>query len=446
MGERGPGNNVIYFDQHFHNDGFKAKCSEIYNDTELFKMSTSGAFILATTIRQLNMVLNQIKELVDTGCKFDLISTGSSSEEVMKLLKSHNFTEIVKRVCLFTYHPDKYKNMNTKYPLIKGVFLYQKDVISFLKEEEYSTEIFSSLQIVTLKDYQTKHKELHKIIALNYGNNSISDYNKALEKAKYFMAHSGHYQLRIDPEEGDTKIQSMLKALALFKDIDKNYKLIINNYTKEKGSIYKDFNYLMLRLNKKGIEGFGWFMAGLMYSLDKYAKTDKKGLKEHRYLYRGMRLDIIEALNYERMEGQFITYPSFLSTFLIVDRAADPSNYGGRAVAVDNRVIEGKFSVVFTLHYRNNKNVLYNTVEISGISDYKSEAECVFLPFSFFKVLDVKIDLDNYEVDVELDCLSRNKIIEEKIKKGGSLDFSKDLVQLKDIIMVPKFKPKTAKK
>ena len=97
MGERGAGNNVIYFDQHFHDDGSKAKCSEIYNDTELFKMSTSGAFILATTIRQLYMVLNQIKELVDTNCKFDLITTGSSSSDVMKLLQDNDFTGIIKR-------------------------------------------------------------------------------------------------------------------------------------------------------------------------------------------------------------------------------------------------------------------------------------------------------------------------------------------------------------
>ena len=361
MGERGPGNNVIYFDQHYHEDRSEEKALEIYKDTELFKSFTSGAFILTTTTKQLNMVLEQIEEY-QTECEFDIITTGSGCQKVMDLLEENDFTYLIKRVCIFTYHPDEYYEMMGKYDLIQGVFFSQEEVLKFLAEGENTTQKFSTLQIVTLKDYEDRFSFIHEIIANHYGNNSRSEYEKAIQKAKYFMDNPGNYDLKIDAEKGETQKESMLKALSLFKDIDKNYELIINNYTKEKGSIYKDFNYLLLRLNKKGIEGFGWFMAGLMYSMDKYATKSCKGLKTNQYLYRGMRLDVIEVLNYERMIGQIITFPSFLSTSLIVEKAADPEHFGGRKVAIKTRKKTGKFSVVFTLHYRNNENVLYNTV------------------------------------------------------------------------------------
>ena len=50
-------------------------------------------------------------------------------------------------------------------------------------------------------------------------------------------------------------------------------------------------------------------MAGLKYSLDK--SDDIKGLKRDMQLFKGMRLDIIELINYERFEGQTICIPSF---------------------------------------------------------------------------------------------------------------------------------------
>ena len=67
-------------------------------------------------------------------------------------------------------------------------------------------------------------------------------------------------------------------------------------------------------MNERGIEAFGYFMAGLMYSLNKYHKETNKGECTNRKLYRGMRLDISELLNYERYEGSILCFPSFTST------------------------------------------------------------------------------------------------------------------------------------
>ena len=79
----------------------------------------------------------------------------------------------------------------------------------------------------------------------------------------------------------------MINTLELYKDIEPNYVDIIRNYTSENCSVYKDFNYLLLRLNELEIETFGYFIAVLMYSLNKYHQCTS-----NRILYRGMRLDI----------------------------------------------------------------------------------------------------------------------------------------------------------
>ena len=132
------------------------------------------------------------------------------------------------------------------------------------------------------------------------------------------------------------------------------------------------------------------------------------------------------------MVGSIITFPSFVHTSMFVDKAADPDIFGGRSLSVSNRKNDGKFSVV------------YNTVNISSISNSQSEDECLFLPFSFYKVIDDKINLEKYEADIELQCFNRNKIIEKSIKNGNRLNDADDLKLYNHTINKTKFKPNSA--
>ena len=419
------GNNVIYYDQNFTKNP-----KEIYKDAEIFKIYTKGAFILVTNKQALFLVLKEIV-LLKTNCKFDLVCTGSSSKEILELIIKKNFLNIFKRCCIYTLNPDKYLEIQKKYTLIKDIFFDKSQVLEFLEEESNSTPILRTLNLVTLYDYENNVKKIHYLVAKYYNNFSDVNYNKAIEKVKYFMDNPGEYKFRILDDEGEQckQKETMLNTLKLYEDIEKNYKIIIKNYTKERCSVYKDFNYLLLRLNERGIDAFGYFIAGLIYSLNKF-NNEGYGEKNERLFYRGMRLDMTEILNYERYEGNILCFPSFTSASNNSKIAAMPERYGGREVEIPTRTKEGLFSVVLTIKYNFSNGAVPNAVNIESISNFQSESECLFLPFSFFLVKTVKIDLKKFQCDIEIENISRKSILEEKIKNGDELNFLEDYIQI----------------
>ena len=376
------------------------------------------------------LVLKEIEKL-ETNCKFDLICTGSSSYEILTFINKNNFSNIFKRCCIFTYHPEKYINLDLQFNLINCIYFSQSDVLEFIKQGNYSTPILRTLKLVTLKDYNENIKNLHYTIAKHYNNFSKANYLKAIEEVKNFMDNPDEYKFRILNKDGkkiDQK-ETMLNTLKLYEDIENNYINIIKNYTMERCSIYKDFNYLLLRLNKKGINAFGYFISGLIYSLNKFNKITGNGEKSNRNLYRGMRLDMTELLSYERYEGEILCFPSFMSTSKNYSAAAEPEGFGGRDVEVETRESEGLFSVVLTIKYNFSNGAVPNGSNIESISQFPTESECLFHPFSFFKVKKVKIDLKKFECDIDLENYSRRSILEEKLKYGYEIDFNKDYIQ-----------------
>lgn len=420
------GNNVIYYDPNYGK-----RPSEIFKDAEIFKNITSGAFILVMNIKSFDLLLHEIIKL-KTECKFDLICTGGASKEVFSFINNKSCQYIFKRGCLFTYHPEKYKNSANIFPLIKGIYYSNEEVLDFLRKGQNSTQILRTLKLITLDDYQNKVKKIHKLIAKHYGNFSEYNFHREIEKVKYFIDHPGEYQIRILNKNGTQTDQkdTMINTLQIYKDIESNYIEIIKNYTGENCSVYKDFNYLLLRLNERGIEAFGYFMAGLIYSLNKYHKITGKGESSNRKLYRGMRLDISELLNYERYEGSILCFPSFTSTSTSIKAASNPDRFGGRSTEIPTRKQQGLFSVVLVIDHKFRKGeAVPNGINIESISLYKSESECLFLPFSFYLIKKVVIDLDNFECDIEVENYSRKFIFEEKMKNGYEINFKSDIIK-----------------
>ena len=419
------GNNVIYYDPNYG----KRPC-EIFKDAEIFKNVTNGAFILVMNIPSLILLLKEIVKL-KTDCKFDIISTGGASEEVFSVLKSYKCEFIFKRGCLFTYHPEKYKNMKNRFPLIKGVYYTSEEVLEFLRKGNNSTQILRTLKLVTLEDYTNRVKTIHKMIAKHYGKFSLRNFKREIEKVKYFINHPGEYTIRILNENGDqsNQMETMINTLELYKDIETNYVKIIRNYTSENCSVYKDFNYLLLRLNERGIEAFGYFIAGLMYSLNKYHQCTGKGESSNRELFRGMRLDISELLNYERYEGSILCFPSFTSTSTSIKAASNPDRFGGRSTDIPTRKQQGLFSVVLKIYHKFGYGAVPNGINIESISAFKSESECLFLPFSFFLVRKVNINLNNFECDIEVENYCRKFNFEAKMNDGYEINPKKDLIK-----------------
>jgi len=86
-----------------------------------------------------------------------------------------------------------------------------------------------------------------------------------------------------------------------------------------------------------------------------------------------------------------------------------------------------KFSVVFNIRNLCNENWISNGIDVMKESEYKSEKEILYQPFSFYYVRDVQIDNKNYLADIYLDTIGKTEILEEKIKEGKNIEFNPKL-------------------
>ena len=94
---------------------------------------------------------------------------------------------------------------------------------------------------------------------------------------------------------------------------------------------------------------------------------------------------------------------------------------------------KANFSVLFIITNIYNSNWISNGIKVQNISDYKAEKEILFLPFSFFKVKSVEIDIVNYTADIYLETIGKNEVLEHKIKNGKHIQYDSRLNIMKII-------------
>ena len=126
-------------------------------------------------------------------------------------------------------------------------------------------------------------------------------------------------------------------------------------------------------------------------------------------------MNLIDLLYYEAEKNQLICYPSFTSTSLDKNIAIGFSK--------DNK-LEYQYETIITINYNYNEGFIPTAVEIYDISQLKYEKECIFLPYSFFKIKNVEIDHINKKGTIELDSIGRKAIFEEKLKDGKKLEYN----------------------
>lgn len=280
------------------------------------KSLISGSFIFVQNKESLKQVLFRINKTTNENWKFDLVVPGSKTQEIIEYMNKECEYKSIKRICIFTYSVDKWKSLKDKFQIVKGVYFNINEVLSFIKEDEGKFLKFRSLKLCTLEDYKNKYYSMmHKIVAKYYGNFNDEIYQNNNEKVKSFIREPGDYRFEIVRGKDSHSVEeSILTVLKLYKDIEENYIEIIKNYTSQVGSIYQDFNKILRTLNLRGTEAFSYFIAGLMYSLDKYRVKYGKGIEYYTTLYKGMKMSVIDQLNYERYNGKIICFPSFFST------------------------------------------------------------------------------------------------------------------------------------
>ena len=410
-------NNIIYYDE---NKDFR---ENVYKDSDFFERITPGAFILCSDMESLELIKDEVVKQYKREKKtiFNLITTGSTCDKIMEYLnKNKDLKNCIANACVFCWNLGTWSKLLNKYNnILRGVYNIQTQVAEFIKK--YSSKDikpFPLTKLITLADYNNKYKDRHKKISEFYGNMSVEDYKKHLEEMKKLI--------KTEAEKNALKKQQdvLLGGFMTFEiknDLALLNKLIIKEYTKE--TFYGDLNRWLMNSKMNSYDTIAYFTSRLMYSLNNYGKENKMYYdKDNTTLRRGIKIPYSCLLPYIRAVGKVILLSSFTSTS---ENEKKARNFSGRDVAEKQYKKNNIFSVIYIIHNNYKNNWVSNGINVQNESAYKDEKEILYQPFSFYLVKKVNIDIKNYIADIYLETVGKKEILEEKIKKGKSIEYNK---------------------
>ena len=164
-----------------------------------------------------------------------------------------------------------------------------------------------------------------------------------------------------------------------------------------------------------------YYIEELNYFILVYYFVKGKRLKQNFFFF--LKLFYSCLLPYERAVGKEILLSAFTSTS---ESDFVARTWAGRGKEREIYENSSKFSVVF--HIKNkykNPHWVSNSIDIQEESDFKKEKEILFQPFSFYKVTNVNINIDNYTADISLETIGKREILEERIKEGKNIRYNK---------------------
>ena len=411
-------NNIIYYDE---NKDFR---DEVLKDSDYFERITPGAFILCSDIESLELIKYEVVTQYKREKKtlFNLITTGSTCDKVMAYLnKNADLKNCISNVCVFCWDLKKWSSLLNKYNnILRGVYNKQSNVAEFIKKySSKNIKPFPLTKLITLYDYENKYKDRHKKISEFYGNMSIEDYQKNLEEMKKLIKTEGE-------KNALKKKQNVLlggfMTFEIKKDLDLLNKLIIKEYTKE--TFYGDLNRWLMNSKMNSYDTIAYFTSRLMFSLNNYGKDNKMYYdKDNTILRRGIKIPYSCLLPYIRAVGKVILLSSFTSTS---EKEITARNFSGRDNSKKQYKASKIFSVIYIIHNNYKSNWISNGINVQNESYYKNEKEILYQPFSFYLVKKLDIDIKNYTADIYLETIGKKEILEEKIKKGKSIEYNKN--------------------
>ena len=356
------------------------------------------------------------------------------------LSENKEFFDCINNVCIYCMNINKYMSLKENYPKIHNdIYNKPKDVLNFInKYSDAKIKAYPMTKLITFQEYKDKYRNRHFKVSNFYGNINLDIYTKYFKRMKYL----------VDEEEQKNELKKEKKEiingfktfnLSNKNTINKNEdneqdfeflnKLIIKEYTKN--TIYRDLNKWLMNSNKNFYESIAYFTARLMYSLNSYAEKNNKFFKKNKAtLYRGAKIPYSGLLPYIRAKGKIIVLSSFTSTSESKKKALSFSGRNNSEQLFKTNLL---FSVLFIIKNIWKKNWISNGINIQNESVYK-EKEILYLPFSFYYVSDIKINLKNYTADIFLETIGKKQILEEEIKKGKEIVYN----ELEKIVEVKK--------
>ena len=359
--------NIIYYDENLINS------SENNENCSFFKMRNQGTFY---GIHNFDLFKYICKKIKNSNKRFILITSGSSSEKIFNHIISINE---IKKYFIYCRYKEKYLPLLKRYPKLKGVhniFEELNDQISSIKG--IRNEIIQSSNLFFWKDYNKIYIKLHYEIIRKYSLYKLlksiynHDESKFLEKVKnkypYYLDlaeqllyHDENDMIKYFKENTDEKEETIKNIFNCSHDIES----YVSNYTLET-FYYKYLNKFLREGNYESFRILSNHISKFIYHLYEYRKSTLNKSSQSN-LYRNIYLNSI---------GEVICYPCFTSTSLIENSFLPTSPN------------ENEQLVELIIEQNNSKSV----VSISEISKFPKEKEYLFLPFSFFKIKDVKIN------------------------------------------------------
>ena len=375
--------NVLFYDESEH------------ADFELIEKNVSGAFIWAMETKSLDYVLDLLKNK-NSIKQFILLIPGKYCEKILKFLNDKNYLNEFGSCIIFTKNT-KFNDLKNQYNIIKGILKSKKEVIKYINEYNNPYGIYSTIKLINIKKYNDSYKSFHATLSSFYGESFNQTPDLYTSKIKLFQEF-------LEKTHNGTNILSNLSAFE-----NNNMEGIIQLYTGN--SIFASFNRWMYELDKLAYEKVGYFFASLMYNLNLYNETKNAGVKGEVTLYRGMSINYINLLPYKNYKEKVITFPSFTSTSTNVDSFTHTGN-------------KETFGLKYIIKYNCKDNWIPTTIYIEDITECPGEEERLFLPFSFYKIINVDIDYDHYKAVVELETIGRKSILENDIKNNKKIIYN----------------------
>ena len=388
--------NILYYDENLINS------SENNEICSFFKMKNQGTFYGIHNFDLFKYICEKIK---NSNKSFILICSGSCSEKIFNHISDINEFQ---GYYIYCYNKPKYLPLLEIYPKLKGVYNVFNDLkkqVCLLKG--IKNEIIQSSNLFFWNDYNKIYIKLHYEIIRKYSlykllksiNNDESKFLKLvnhkfpyyLDLAKQLLYHDEIDMIKYFKQNTNEDEETIKNVFNCSHNIE-NY---ISNYTFE-SFYYKYLNKFLREGNYKSFRILSNHISKFIYHLYEYRKRTKDNYNQSN-LYRKMYLTPEDFNVYLNSIGEVICYPSFTSTSL-VETWFSPS-------PSDEQLVE------LIIEQNNSKSV----VSISEISNSPKEKEFLFLPFSFFKIKDVKVDkgTKGHPHIINLIALNSEKPIEE---------------------------------
>lgn len=399
--------NIIYLD-----DNLKFESKSIIKDCSIIQKYTHCSLILLNDLNNLALLFQHLLKNSTKSKFIFLINGGKSKDSVDFIKKRPEYKSLFIGACIYTKNLDKYSKVKLENSdFINGIFINLKSVIEFILKTAENSKIenqkYDICSIINLDTYNDYYFKLHKQLSNSYGDESERVFN-----SNYVLIKNNLYKNLKESEN-----EHILSCFQTFKEIvNKNYEKIILCYLKD--NYFSEFlNSILKTKNNIIYQKISYFVGNLMHCFVQYGEKSNKAVDYAMTFFKGMKLNIVELMEYLKNRQLIITFEYFLSVSSKKELAEITSK---RKMDVKERKEKQFYSVILKIDYLYDDGYIPSIIDIADLQPYPNDENYIILPFTFLNLKKIEIDSNKYTADIELEIIGKNDILESQIKNDNN--------------------------